>query len=261
MLISCSAERKLARKYVREHQGEGIMLMPTNFLYKENPGAYIDTDKFPSSDQQDSVAFYSSNYVQYVSDSMVLTLFTNYLIDGLVDYGYKVNLEDNADQFLSSGKPTWIIQLSQLQLEENFIPRYIYGYDDEDEEYMDEYRQNVISLNSWLEVNHLNAENARKQMLYLSGFIEDDPNQVASLEYYKGQFYMVNSRDTISMRDVYSMAAASGKKHAELLFDYFMNDYIRVNMPAGDAHRKEMHFDRKLNRIQAGLIEKFDLVR
>jgi len=261
IILSCSAERNLARQYVKGHKGEGILLAPLNFLYKDNPGAYIDVSRYPGRAQQDSVAYFNSNYVQYISDSILLTCFTNSMIDRFVALGYEVTLEESADVFLNSDNPKWIIQLSQLQLEENFTPRYIYGYDDEDEEYYQQYRQNSITINSWLEVNHLNTENARKQLLYLSGYIEDFPDQNVSLSYYDGLFYFNDARDTISMNDIYKMAVSSGKKHAELLFDYFMNDYIRTNLPKSTANRKEMHYNYKLNKIEAGLIERFDVVK
>lgn len=261
ILLSCSAERNLARQYVKSHHGEGIMLAPVDFLYKQNFGAYIDFSKFPGRAQQDSIAYNTSNYVQYISDSIFLTIFTNSLIDKLVSFGYHVTLDESADVFLNSGNPSWIIQLSQLQLEENFTPGYVYAYDEDDEEYYQVYRQNSITLNSWLEINHLNTENARKQMLYLSGYIEDYPGQDVSLTYFDGQFYFNDTRDTISTDDINKMAISSGKKHAELLFDYFMNDYIRLNLPKSVANRREMHYNHRLKKIEAGLIERFEVVR
>lgn len=261
LLTSCSMERNLARDYVKNHKGEGIMLSPVNFLYKENTGAYIDTSKYPLSSQQDSVAYYSSSYMQFISDSIFLTVFTNSLIDALSDEGFDVTLDESADLFLGSRKPTWILQISQLQLEEDFTPRVVYAYDDEDVEYFQEYRQNLIGLNSWLEVSRLNAENSKKQLLFLSGYIEDDANQGVSLEYYEGEFYFRAARDTIQISDIYRMASSSARKHAELLFDYFMNDYIRLNLHNTTGIRKEMHYDRKLNRIESGLRERFELAR
>jgi len=261
LLTSCSPERILARKYVHNHAGDGIMLSPCNFLYKENPGAYIDLSFYPSQAQQDSVAYYSSSYVQYISDSVFLTRFTNSLIDALNSCGYNVMLDESADLFLGSEKPRWIVQLSQLQIEEDFTVRKAYGYNDEDEEFIQPYRINSIGLNSWLEVNPVNSGESAKQLLFLSGYIQDDLNQNLRLDFYKGQFYYSAVRDTISFSDIYRMASQSGKKHAELLFDYFMNDYIRRNLYRGSATRREMHYNPKLNKISVGLMERFEVVR
>ncbi len=260
VLVSCSPERNLARAYVRNHKWDGIMLSPCNQLFKANPGAYMDKSRFTTEAEQDSVAYYSSSYVQYVSDSVFLTLFTNSLIDELGSMGFQVVMDQSADLFLNSPNPAWIVQLTQLQLEEDFTVKYAYGYDDEDREYYQDYRINSVGLNSWTEVNRVNSEEGTKQLLYLSGFIEDDLNQAVRLDFYRGQFYFSNSRDTISLADIYRMASQSGKKHAELLFDYFMNDYIRRNLHHSAATRREMHYSPKMNKITAGLPERFEVV-
>jgi hypothetical protein len=57
------------------------------------------------------------------------------------------------------------------------------------------------------------------------------------------------------------MASQSGQKHADLLFDYFMNDYIRRNLGSYNGIRKEMHYNHKMNRINAGLLERFEVLR
>jgi len=235
------------------------MLSPAEFIYKDNPGALIDLQRYPERTQQDSIAFFSSQFIQHVSDSTFLTHFTNALIDELEAFGYHVTLDQAADQFLASHNPSWIVQLSQLQLEEDYTPAYVYGYDDEDQEYVQEYKVNSVSLNSWTEVSPINSGKGARQMLYLSGYISDDAGQYISLEYYNGQFYLNDYRYTIDLDDIYLMAAASGKKHAELLTDYFMNDYIRRNLKKSNAVRKEMHYNRKLNKISAGLMERFEV--
>ncbi len=260
-LTSCSLERELAREYVKNHKGEGVLLLPTDLLYKANPAASIDTTVCKTAAQQDSVAYFTSAYVQFVSDSIFLTLFTNALIDELEKYGYEVTLGQAADEFLGSDNPAWIIQLSQLQLEEDYTSAFAYGYDDFDEEYYQEYRNYTISLNSWTEVSRLNTNQGARQLLYLSGYIADSPGLGVTLQYYHGQFYMQDLRDTISIRNVYQMAEASGRKHAELLFDYFINDYIRRNYKDSDSPRKEMHYDPRFQRIGQGLYEKFELLR
>jgi hypothetical protein len=63
------------------------------------------------------------------------------------------------------------------------------------------------------------------------------------------------------MNDVYKMAFDLGQKHAELLFDYFMNDYIRENLPAGIVNRQYFRFDRKSNSLKKGLKERFEVVK
>jgi len=261
-LVSCGTERRLAREYIRKHKGEGIMLSPTDILYKENLGALIDTVTFPTLAQQDSVAYFTSSYAQYVSDSIVLTRFTNRLIDELSSYGYQVILDQAADKFLALNKPSWIIQLAQLQLEEDSYPGYAYAFDDDEQAYEQEYPIHVIALNSWTEVSPVNqGTTGVRQLLFLSGYIDDDAPAAVSLDYYRGTFYLNDLRDVLTFDDVYRMAEDLGKKHAELLFDYFLNDYVRRNLPAGHTHRKELHYNRQFGVLEEGISERFEVIR
>jgi hypothetical protein len=57
------------------------------------------------------------------------------------------------------------------------------------------------------------------------------------------------------------MALDMGQKHGELLFDYFMNDYLRENLPAGIVKRQYFRFDRKSNSLKSGLKERFEVVK
>jgi hypothetical protein len=263
MLSSCSTERRLAREYLKNHKGEGIMLSPADFLYKENLGALMDTVTFPTPDQQDSVAFYSSIYVQYISDSILLTRFTNGLIDELSAYGYQLILDQAADKFLAMNKPAWIVQLAQIQMEEDNYPGYVYAFDDDDQAFEQAYQVNLIGLNTWTEVSPVNqgSNTGVRQLLFLSGYIDDDSPGAVSLEYYRGSFYLNDYRNILTFQDIYKMADELGRKHAELLFDYFLNDYIRRNMPAGHAKRKELHYNKQFGILEEGLLERFEVIR
>jgi len=259
-LTSCSLERRLAREYVKDHSSEAVMLLPADYIFKENPGATIDPAEFPDPTVQDSVAIHSSLFVQYVSDSIFLTLFTNALIDELTAYGYNVILDQAADEFLSTENPSWIVQIAQLLIEEDYSPEFVYGYDDEDEEYIQEYQTNTITLNSWVEVSPINKGRGKRQLLFLSGYISDEEAPLVTMDYYNGEFYINDFRNRVELSDLYRMASASGRKHAELLSDYFMNDFIRRNLVLGSGQRKEMHYNRRLNRISEGLFERFEVI-
>jgi hypothetical protein len=66
--------------------------------------------------------------------------------------------------------------------------------------------------------------------------------------------------DSIGMNDVYRMAYDLGQKHAEFLFDYFMNEYIRENLPAGVVKKQYFYFDRKTKSLKQGNYDRFDVI-
>lgn len=255
----CSPERKLARKYIKNHKGSGILIVPLYDLYKDNLTISYDTNVLFSEEQFDSIAWEQSVFIKHISDSVFLTTFTNSLIDELSASGYDVYLDGSMDIFLSLPDPKWIIQIAQLQINEDHRIDDHERYSVETGEFYGVgYRINQVDMSSWLEVSRANSGN--KQVLYLEGYIQDDFNQGVDIDLMAGSLGLTSNRDSIEVNDMYRMAHQSGQKHAELLLDYFMNDYIRANLPNGIINREFYHYNRRTKSFKNGLDERFDVI-
>jgi hypothetical protein len=261
LLAACSPERKLANDYVKQHNGNGVMIVPLYELFKDNTSINFDTAVKYTPEQFDSIAWAQSCYVRNVSDSVFLTTFTNSMIDKLTTDGYDVYVDAGSDVFLSLPDPKWIIQIAQLQLDEEYTIDYLERYSAETGEPLNEgdgYRVNQVSLSSWIEVSRANT--GIRQVLYLDGHMEDYVKHGVKFDIMEGSVGLYTNRDSIQMDDVYKMAFNLGQKHAELLFDYFMNDYIRTNMPSGIIKREYFRFDHKSESVKKRLNERFEVV-
>ena len=259
LLASCSPEKKIASKYVKEHKGTGILILPLYKLQKDNLTISYDTNVKYTPDQFDSIAWYQSYYVQHVSDSVFLTTFTNTFINGLASAGYDVYVEDDSDVFLSLPDPKWVVQIGQISLNEEHKIEYRDMYSVESgETYQQDYRTNQINLESWLDVSKANSPD--KEVLYLEGYIKDKVKVKIGLNFESGGLGIVDLRDSLTLNDIYRMAEASGKKHAELLFDHFMNKYIAENLPSGLGPVEYYHYNRERNSFKRGSREKFEVV-
>ena len=259
LFAGCSAERNLARKYVKNHTGSGIMIVPLYEIYKDNLTISYDTTAQYSSEEFDSIAWAQAVFVPYISDSVFLTGFTNSLIGELTKLGYDVYLDGSSDIFLSLPDPKWIVQIAQLELKEDHRIDYYEMYSLEDgEPYYESYRINQVNLSSWFEVSRANTGN--KQVLYLEGYIQDDFNIGVDLDLMEFSVGLIGNRDSLEVKDLYNMAEQSGTKHAELLFDYFMNDYIREHLPSGIINRQYFHYNTRTKSLKRGLPERFDVV-
>lgn len=259
LLAGCSAEHKLARDYVKNHSGTGVMILPLFEMYKDNLAITYDTAVKYTPQQFDSIAWAQSVYIPFVSDSVFLTLFTNSLIDELGASGYDVYVDGGSDIFLSLPDPKWMVQIAQLQLNENHrIDSHEVYSTDSDEPYYEDFRINQVSLSSWFDVSRANS--SVKQMLYLEGYIQDDFKLGVDLDLMEGSLGFMGNRDSLQISNIYQMAEQSGQKHGELLFDYFMNDYIREHLPAGIVNREYYHYNRKTKSLKKGLQERFDVV-
>jgi len=258
-VTGCSVEHKLARDYVKHHSGSGIMIIPLFELYKDNLSISYDTSIAYSPGQLDSIAWEQACYIQHISDSVFLTSFTNSLIDELSASGYDVYVDGSSDIFLSLPDPKWIVQIAQLQLNEDHRTDYHQVVSTEREvPYYQAYRINQVSLSSWFEVSRANTSN--KQVLFLEGYVQDDFKLGVDIDLMEGSFGLMGERDSLEIENVYQMAKQSGKKHGELLFDYFMNDYIREHLPSGIINREYYHYNRKTKSLKQGLDERFDVV-
>jgi len=259
LLAACSPERNLARNYVKQHNGTGIMIVPLYELFKDNLSISFDTAVKYTPEQFDSIAWVQSYYIQHISDSVFLTAFTNSMIKELASEGYDVYVDGSSDVFLSLPDPKWVVNLAQMQLNEDHLIDYFDLYSVETgEPYTEGIRMNKVSLDTWLEVSRANTEN--KQMLYLESYIKDNLRNKIDLNLLEGSIGLEQNRDSVKLDDIYKMAFESGRKHAELLFDYFMNDYIRDNLPAGVVNRRYFHYNRKSNTLKLGLKERFEVV-
>lgn len=256
---ACSPERKLARSYVKHHNGSGIMIVPIYELFKDNLTINYDTAIQYNPDQFDSIAWVQSCFIQHVSDSVFLTGFINSLINELTANGFDVYIDGSSDVFLSLPDPKWIIQIAQLQLNEEHRIEYKEMYSVESgEQYAEGFRVNQVSLSSWFEVSRANT--GTKQVLYLEGYVQDDFHLGVDIDLMEGSLGILENRDSLEVEDVYRMADESGQKHAQLLFDYFMNDYIRENLPSGIVNREYFHYNPRSKSLKRGLEERFDVV-
>ena len=260
LISACSPERKLARQYIKTSSGSGILIMPLYELFKDNLTISFDDTINYSPGQQDSLAWEQSCFVKHVSDSVFLSQFTNSLIDRLTRYGYDVYLDGSSDVFLALPDPKWIIQLAQLQLNENhsIYPYNVYSVET-GEPVGNEIRVNTVKLESWFEASLANG--GQKQVLYLEGYIQDEVRQGIDFSLLEGATSVHLTRDSVGMDDIYKMAEELGKKHADLLFDYFMNEYIRTNLPAGMLPKKYYYIDRdKSNQLKTNPKARFEIM-
>lgn len=260
LLAGCSPERNLAREYLNTHTGNGIMIVPSYELFKDNLSVGYNPDIKYSPGQLDSIAWAQSCFIRQTSDSVFLTRFTNSMINELIHEGFDVYVDGSSDVFLSLPDPKWVVQIAQLQLNEEHVYNYYEMYSvATGEPETHRVRINQVKLESWLETSRANANN--KKVLYLQGYIQDVIKRGINVSLSEASLGMEQNRDSIRMSDVYIMADQLGQKHAELLFDYFMNDYIREKLQVGDAKLRYFYFDRRSKKLKQGSNERFEVVK
>lgn len=253
ILASCGPERMIGDYYMKHSPKGSVLLMRPDFVYKRNLMRY-DLSDLMSETEKDSVAFYRSSYLQYVSDSIVLDEYLNSFIDHLLSVGFDVYAQEYIDSFMIVGPPAYIVNVAQLQMEESRDSSgsaALYEPDAEDSYYPSGLVLNTVRLNSWIEVTELNADSGNhKKLFFASSIARDAVKTGLVIEPESGEFHSRYMIDTLTMNDVYELPRQSGKTYANYLLDYFMNEYIRIQMPEGIYPQRYMHYDPALRRVR-----------
>lgn len=256
VIAACSPEYKFARQYIRNHLGNTVMIVPSYELYKDNQTISYDTNVIYSPFQFDSIAWEQSCYIKHVSDSIFLTTFTNSLIKELKKERFEVYVIDDSNAFQGLPEPKWLVQIPQLQLNENHCLS-MYQVSDENQEGYEylfaDLRINMLSLLSWFEASPTSTGN--QQVLFYSESIMDGLPRKSDLILNMGNEGLQQNRDSLEIEDIYTLADESGRKHAKMLFNHFMNEYINKNLPAGIIPRKYFYYNRKSQSLKPGLNE------
>jgi hypothetical protein len=261
LFTSCTIENKLAREYVMSKPTEALMIVPTDFMYKTNL-SYQEPDPVNMISERalDSVGYFKSTYLRYISDSIFLEKFYNAFIREMEESGYNIFLPNDSLIFMKQQQGKWTIRFAQLQLEEETKNYFVDTYDPDERYYYKEYNLTSVGLNTWTETV-FSASPDQQRLLYLSGFIEDDFEGGFRYNYFDDKMYYSDRTLKITYDDIYKMAEDSGKKHAELLMDYLLNDYIRRNMPPGTTRREIYHYDRHFKMLTSDVTERFEVLK
>lgn len=150
------------------------MLLYPEFIFKKNNNTQnISGFAKLTRDQQDSALYYNSKFLQYVNDSVFLSVFINSLKRELQEYGFRVYLEKDLDTFLTLKDTAYVFSLAQLEVEEDTDPVVEEDIFDDTVTYFKKFVLDVVRINTWFELSRLNAEEGKPRVLFSSFFVQD----------------------------------------------------------------------------------------
>jgi hypothetical protein len=231
LVSSCSVEQKLAKKFVKDPLQIDFQLFTPDIVYKFNhKGETIEGFDQLTNAQQDSALYSSSKYMQFIDDSVFMESYLNSFINELRALGFRVFLDHSVDSFLQRQPQSYVVNISQLQLDE-----YLFPVDDTlpagDSLYLQSFQLNGVDLSSWFELSKINAPKPKKTVLYSSFTASDGFEGRFILNGFTMDVQYKYKIDSLKRKDIYDLAVFSGKKNANYLFDYFMNQYIAFQLP------------------------------
>lgn len=254
---SCFTDKKLAKSFVNEGPGIRIVLTPASALYKFNhKGEAIENFDSLTVEQQDSALYWSSLFIREISDSLFLESYVNNFLTELRKLGFTVYITDLIDTSAYEYPQTYVVNMTQLQLDE-----YFYPYEDEveydDYRYVKSFDLNAIDFSVWYELSKLKTGTPSTTILYTTHSMTDGMDGRFMLDPFANEVIYRYDIDSVTMSDVMTMAANLGRRHAGYLYDFFLNQYVSFHMPEGETPFYYYHYNRFHNRFEPVDSERF----
>ena len=244
LMTSCSMEKKLAQTFINTKPEIDLQLFTPDILFKYNhKGEEIEGFKVLTDDQQDSALFVNSKFMQFVDDSIYLEKYMNSFIDELRALGFKIFLDSSVDSFLQGQPQSYIVNISQVQLDEYKFP-IVDSEPFEDTVYTKKFKLNSVDASAWFELSKINTSKPQKTVLYSSFTASDGFDGNFLINTFTGDIQYKYKIDSLEVKDIYDMATYTGWKDAGYLFDFFMNQYIAFHLPKGMEPLYYLHYDR-----------------
>jgi hypothetical protein len=235
-------EKKLGKEFLAQTPQINIEVYTPVYLYKfSHKGEKIPGFDSLSSPQQDSALYADSRFIRYVDDSIFLDKYVNAFIDELREIGFRVFVDNNLDTILLTQPQAYVVNMSQVQLDE-----YFETYEDSepvgDTEFYKSFELNAVDASSWFELNKYNVVKPVKTVLYSSFTASDGITGNFIMNNFNMNLKYRYKIDSLNLSDIYELASFSGRRHANYLFDYFMNQYISYHMPEGIEILGYLHY-------------------
>lgn len=248
-LLSCTPEKKIAKKFLEKEKYGSILVISPDVLYMTNLKKH-EIENPDSLDQYtlDSLLYYNSKYLQYLSDSTFIEKYVNNLLKEFQNLGFDTYTEEYFDVFLSLESPSYILNIAQLELEEDI--KTITEDDFSDGwAYHVNIDINTVTVYSWFELSTVNSSEDKKEVLYADHYVSDDVQGYfrESLLFSKVKYEYVI--DSLKVDDVYELSTYIGGLYADYVFDYLMNKEIEKQITVKSRLPVYLHYDRIRNKL------------
>ncbi|MFO8054790.1 MAG: hypothetical protein R6U19_06460 [Bacteroidales bacterium] len=247
LLVSCVPEKKLARNFVNNTPNTSFFILSPDIVFKESVKPVKDTAVInPTQRQLDSLAFLESDFIRYIPDSMFFALYLPELRKEFEKLGLNVNFDTLPHDFSrDSAGNAYVFDFAQIQLQE-FVDVY---YDTETfagKRYFKEHSLNGLYLNTWVEFQKINGQGNKPMVLFTELSVKDELHGFFHQNQLSGQVKYSYKIDELDLDDVKNWIKKAGQIHARYLYDFLMNQYIKVSMKEKEMKPKYyLHYDRK----------------
>ena len=260
---SCSVEKNIAYDFLNTDVPVAVLVKPPEQLLKLNDKTFEISDIDSLSPQEkDSALLQNSIFLKNVNDKKIIAKFYNAILSQLESSNIQLFTPDYTDQFLASNKPSFVVDIIQLQLEE------YYEQVDETEIYSDEtifpedIYLNAVALNVWLQITMVGDTVNKPLVLFATDNITDAYKGSVRSYPYTNEVKYKSSMVPLTTDDIYFFSGVLGYRFSTWIYDYFINRHIYAMMPQGSSPDYYYHYDpERKTFLPANNSTKFEIIR
>lgn len=233
---SCTIERQLSKDFQKYSDSVSVLVVGGSVL---NKSSLVIAQLYPqfnelSPDLQDTVWKHQTKFLDVVSDSMLLELYYESVLQKLKKTKIKVYNDSQTSEFLKQSGVKWIFRVGQIQLEEDKQKVDFSAEIKNQEELYKNLEIEVLSLNVWLEMFKSENDTAPEKIFYTQKTISDEVD---------GRFFSTDENETYEFRykrtdltkdDLIKLAKVTGELNAQQIVDYLFTQYIKRFYPESE---------------------------
>ncbi len=225
LFTACASSSQLATQYVVEKTDIHVLLLPPPELLKSfapGPPDTVPPDSITGPEDE------RARFLGDVKDSLFVDQFMYSLKHYLGVLYVNFYGPDEADEFFELDVPAYIFAIGQMELME-YLDEEVFTARSNGQRYRATADITVIENNVWFEFMKLHDPDHEMEVLF---------DVRATSEYVEGRFIRRSDGSVrfdpveypLTTDDIYDLAAFSGKKNAQNIFDHLMNLHVRKEL-------------------------------
>lgn len=242
LLAACSVERKIAKAFVAKPTKGAVLVLSPETIYRINLKDTVNPGNMDS-----------TIYLNKINEYALIGISLTNLKNELIKLGFDVYDDSSLDEYMKRGDSSYVLKLSQVELEEGIDYTLLYGDNTSPSKIDSSAGINFVNINSWFEFGRKNVVDENFPLLYCSFSLTDSWN--GEYMYTGSGLAYAYEIDTLSIAEFSQLPDFLGKKYASYFYDYVMNIYILENLPEDFNPTYYYHYNPQNKVIQIHLDE------
>lgn len=250
--FSCSIEKKIAKDFVNNSDSTIIIINETDVVYKENSKPNF----FKNSEIIDITIFPQPQFSDNIIDTALINFYFEALTNELKQYNIIVLKKHRNSK---ENKKTFFVNLAQFTFEESLnliTDSTLYG----DNRYYNSKLVNIFVLHQWIEIKKL-SDSIPSKTFYKNDLIRDEINGNFKFNDLTNNLDYRYKLNNVTDKDIDNLIYSAGKKMAEYIYDYILNEHIKLLMRNENKNPSFIKFKRKNGSFYKTKKEKLEIVK